>query len=315
MIDRALWTDRSLVKTWAIRGTLHLLPAAEYPLWRAMLGEYEHYRQGSWLRHFGFADEAELDTVVETIGDVLGQGPLDRETLATAVADEVGDADIAERLRDSWGATLKPASFNGQLCYAPDDGQNVQFIHPEVWLGEYEPVDPERAKCEVTRRYLAAYGPATREQYARWAGLQPAEAGRRIDALGDEVGVVELDGARTWLLAEDVSSLEQATRTGTVSLLPRFDPYVVGAPRDEPAVCPDDHIYRVYRSNGRISAVLLVDGHVRGVWEHDRSGEDVEITIEPFGSLDEPVRDEATAEAERLAEYLGSSLLLNWKSP
>lgn len=315
VIDRALWEDRSLVKTWAMRGTLHLLPAAEYPLWQAMLGEYQHYRKGSWLRHFGFADEAELDVVVETIGDVLRQGPLDREALATAVADEIGDPDVAERLRDSWGATLKPASFNGQLCYAPDDGQNVQFIHPEVWFGEYESVEPDRATREVTRRYLTAYGPATREQYARWAGLQPAEAGRRIDALDEEVNVVEIDGARQWLLAENVPSVEQATPTGTVRLLPRFDPYVVGAPRDEPAICPKEHVGRVYRSNGWISAVLLVDGHIRGVWEHDRSGDDVEIAIEPFDSVDQHVRDRAAAEAERLAECLGGSLSLDWKSP
>lgn len=315
VIDHALWEDRSLVKTWAMRGTLHLLPAAEYPLWRAMLGEYEHYRKGSWLRHFGFADEAELDTVVETIGDVLRQGPLDREALATAVADEIGDADVAERLRDSWGATLKPASFNGQLCYAPNDEGNVQFIHPEVWLGEYKQVDPERAKREVTRRYLAVYGPATREQYARWAGVQPAEAGRRIDALGDDLSVVELDGTRRWLLTEDVSSVAQATPTGMVHLLPRFDPYVVGAPREEPAICPDDHVDRVYRSNGWISAVLLVDGHIRGVWEHDRSGDDLEIAIEPFDSIDDPIQEQATVEAERLVDSLGGSLSLEWQSP
>lgn len=315
VIDRALREDRSLVKTWAMRGTLHLLPAAEYPLWQAMLGEYEHYRKGSWLRHFGFADEEELDAVVETIGDVLRQGPLDREALATAVAEEMADPDVAERLRDSWGATLKPASFNGQLCYAPDDGRNVQFVHPEAWLGEYEPVDPDRAKREVTRRYLAAYGPATRGQYARWSGLRPAEAGRRIDALGDEIAVVELDGERQWLLTEDVPGVERAAPTGTVRLLPRFDPYVVGAPREEPAICPDDHVDRVYRSNGWISAVLLVDGRIRGVWQHDRSQGEVEITLEPFGPVDEALRERATAEAERIAEPLGGSLSLEWGSP
>ena len=34
-IRRALWEERSLVKTWAMRGTLHLLPSAEFPLWQA----------------------------------------------------------------------------------------------------------------------------------------------------------------------------------------------------------------------------------------------------------------------------------------
>jgi hypothetical protein len=51
-VNRALWTDRTLVKTWAMRGTLHLLPAAEYPVWQAALSTYRHYLKDSWLRYF-----------------------------------------------------------------------------------------------------------------------------------------------------------------------------------------------------------------------------------------------------------------------
>ena len=313
-IDRALWQDRSLVKTWAMRGTLHYLPAEEYPLWQAMLSTYRHYRKGSWLRHFGFTDENELDAVITTIGKTLRAEPFDRDSLAAAVADELDDPDIAERLRDSWGATLKPAAFNGQLCYAPPDGQNVRFTHPDAWLSEHQSVDPDRAIREVTRRYLAAYGPATRDQYAKWAGLQPAEAGRRIDMLGDEVSVVEINSTPAWLLTEDISAAVDATPSGTVRLLPRFDPYTVGAPRDEPAICPDEYTNRVYRPGGWISAVLLVDGRICGVWEHEPAGEDIQIAIEPFESVDGRTRDAAAVEAERLTDFLGGTLVLNWHS-
>ena len=313
-VDRALWQDRSLVKTWAMRGTLHYLPAAEYPLWQAMLSTYQHYRKGSWLRHFGFADEEELNTVITAIGKILAEGPLGRNDLAAAVADEMDDSDIAERLRDSWGSTLKPAAFNGQLCYAPSNGQNVRFTHPNSWLGEHQSIDPDQAIREVTRRYLAAYGPATRDQYAKWAGLQPAEAGRRIDMLGDDVSVVEIDSSLAWLLTEDVSEIVEATPSGTVSLLPRFDPYTVGAPRDEPAICPVEHLDRIYRPGGWISAILLVDGRICGVWENESAGEDIQITIEPFESVDERTRDAAVVEAKRLADFLGGSLVLDWQS-
>lgn len=162
------------------------------------------------------------------------------------------------------------------------------------------------------RRYLTAYGPATREQYARWAGLRPAEAGQRIDALDDEVSVVELDGSRLWHLSDDVPDVTAATPTGTIRLLPRFDPYVIGAPRDKPAICPAEYIERVYQSNGWISAVLLVDGQMRGVWEYDQSRDGPEITIESFGSVTENVRNGAVEEAERMAEFLGGPLSLDW---
>lgn len=107
-VQQALWEERSLVKTWAMRGTLHLLPSNEFPLWQAALSTYDHYLKGAWLRAYGMS-QPELEKLIETIGVVLNGSMLTREELARRVSQEIGSEDLPARLTGSWGSMLKPA--------------------------------------------------------------------------------------------------------------------------------------------------------------------------------------------------------------
>jgi winged helix DNA-binding protein len=314
-VGRALWEERSLVKTWAMRGTLHLLPAAELPLLAAAQAAFPpRHHAPSWLRYFGLT-RAEADALLAAIPRALDGRTLTREELAEAVAELTGRADLGEKLRESWGALLKPSAFRGDLCFAPSAGQQVRFARPDQWLGTWEPVEPERAIGEVVRRYLAAYGPATRAEFARWFGTaSPARAGALIERLGDEVAPVEVEGQPAWLLAEHVAEAAAARAPGMARLLPAFDHYVVAAPRDAPAVLPDAARGRVYRPQGWLSPVLLIDGRMAGVWRHERKGNRLIVEIEPFGELPPWARRAAEAEAARLAGFLGGSLALSWQT-
>ena len=141
-------------------------------------------------------------------------------------------------------------------------------------------MDAEEATLEVTRRYLTRYGPADREDLARWFGMtSPAQAGRWLTALGDEA--VEVDGKV--MLAADAESA--AEPDGVVRLLPAFDQYVVAAPRGDDEVVPAKQRARVYRPQGWLSPVLLVDGRIAGVWSHERAGDRLVVEIEPFARL------------------------------
>jgi Winged helix DNA-binding domain len=161
---------------------------------------------------------------------------------------------------------------------------------------------------EITRRYLARYGPADREMLARWFGMpSPAAAGRWLKRLGDEA--VEVDGS--YVLAADAEALRSAEPAGAVRLLPAFDPYVVAAPRgDDDVVDPADR-ERVYRPQARLSPVLLVDGRMAGVWSHDRTGARLIVEVEPFGRVTRAERAGLETEAEALARFLGGELELS----
>ncbi len=192
-VARALWEDRTLVKTWAMRGTLHLLPAGELGLWLAGLGTYDHYLKPAWIRAFDISEAALLE-LIDEVGDALGGEPLTRAELAAAVVERTGDEGLREKLGQGFGAYLKPAAFRGRLCFGPGDGQKVRFTRPDVWLGrEIERPDGEEALREIARRYLAVHGPATREDLRRWWATTPAAAGKLLRSLEDATEV-ELDG-------------------------------------------------------------------------------------------------------------------------
>jgi Winged helix DNA-binding domain len=315
VVQRALWQERTLVKTWAMRGTLHLLPAAELPMWHAALGTSPRYlRAAAWQNYFGITLE-ELDRLTQAIGAALDGRVMTREELVREVVRLTGTAAFGSQLaQSSWGTILKPAAFTGRLCFGPSLGQRVRFTRPDSWLGAAPPVDPPAATAAVARRYLAAYGPATCHDLARWwGGGGVATAREWIAALGDEVSPVDLEGTPAWMLAADARKLLRLPPPRSVRLLPGFDQYVVGASRHASHLLPGDLRQRVYRPQGWISPVLLVNGRMDGTWRHELRGSRVAVVVEPFVKLPAWVRREAAHEAERLAAYLGGTLTLSWK--
>jgi Winged helix DNA-binding domain len=310
----ALWEERALVKTWAMRGTLHLLRSDELARYVGALSRLRpRHHVPAWQRAYGL-DREQADAMLAAVAEVLDGEPLTREALAAAVGERVGDPAVAERLGSGFGELLKPAAFTGDLCFAPNDGRLVRFTRPAAWLSGFTPPGPdEGAAAEVVRTYLRAYGPAPREQFQRWFGMtSPAEAGRWIRALGDEVREVDVEGARGWMLAQDVDEAAAASPSGVVRLLPAFDHYVVAAPRDAAAVLAEEDRARVYRPQGWLSPVLLVDGAIRGVWSHEVRGDRVAIEVEPFARVGRDVKAGAEAEAERLAAFLGGEADVTW---
>jgi winged helix DNA-binding protein len=314
-VQRALWADRTLVKTWAMRGTLHLLPTDDLPLWHAALSTSRRYRKAGLWRRFGLTLE-ELDRLTEAIGSALDGSLMTREELARKVGHITGSAKFAKHLAfGSWGTILKPAAMTGRLCFAPSTGQRVCFTHPASWLSALTPpIDAQAATEMVTRRFLAAYGPATYHDLARWWGGGSIVTARQwIAALGEEVLPVEVEGAQAWMLRADARKARELPLQRSVRLIPSFDQYIIGASLHAEHLLVGAARSRVYRPQGWISPVLLVNGFMQGVWRHEVKGSRVEVTIQSFLRVPAWVRRGAEEEAERLATLLGCNLRLTWK--
>jgi hypothetical protein len=202
------------------------------------------------------------------------------------------------------------------LCFAPSRGQRARFTRPDTWLGAAsQRVDPKGATAEVARRFLGAYGPATYDDLGRWWGGGGVTTAKQwIASLGEEVTRVSLAGAEAWMLTAHVRKLRDLQPGRSVRLLPAFDQYVIGASRHAEHLLPGDLRRRVYRPQGWVSPVLLVNGLMQGTWRHEVKGSRVEVVIEPFVKAPAWVRRTAGQEAERLAEFLDCSLHLAWKS-
>lgn len=274
-LEQALWSDRTLVRTWAARGTLHLLPAGDLPFWVAAMSTRSRETTGSWLRYHGITAEQMAD-IIAALPDVLGDEPMTRAELAEAVIAATGHEDLRGPLTQGFGAVLKPLAFRGLLCSGPPRGRNVTFVAPRAWLGDWEPVGTEEAVDRLVLGYLDAYGPADFTEFARWFDLKPPLARKSFARLDlepvDGFGFLPAGAARP-------------VGGESVLLLPAFDPYVVGSLRRLDVVSSGPRS-AISRPQGWISPTLVVNGRIEGVWE-ERDGTPV---VTAFGKLPAAVR-------------------------
>lgn len=155
---RGALADGRLVKVWAVRGTLHLLPADDWPMWVGALSTRTAHEKPAWLRYHGVS-QADMDALFDAVPTVLAGRCVTREQLAEEVVKRTMRKALDEALRSGWGAVLKPLAHRGLLCFGPDDGRNVTFAAPADRFTGWSTVPPEVALPEVLRRYLSAYGP------------------------------------------------------------------------------------------------------------------------------------------------------------
>jgi hypothetical protein len=310
-VRRALAEDRTLVKTWAVRGTLHLLPAADLPRWAAALGTRSFRRPRSWYDYHGVTAE-DMAAIEETVPQVLGAEPVTRERLAKLVAERSGRAQVEERLLSGWGAVLKPLAARGQLAFGPAAGRSVTFVAPREWLGSWQELDPERAVADTVRDFLDTYGPASQDELARWSALDRPVLRRAVSALVGELVELDTEGHRGWVTRTGAEQIAATRPSRVVRLLPGFDPFVVGALTQLVRLLPAGKRAAVSRTSGWISAVLVDGGRIVGTWtQHTRAGR-LEVAVTAFAPLRPAVRKAAEAEAQRWADYAAAPLALSW---
>ena len=301
----ALWKRKSLAKTWLMRGTLHLTRAADLPLYTAAMSRRWIKPSLAWLRYFEVT-EAEVWGLAEAIGKALDSTPRTREELIAIVAQDKPER-LREALRSGWGGMLKPAARNGWLCFGPNRGQSVTFVSPRSWLGSWREIDPDEALVEVARRYVRAYGPANKHDFAYWWGHWIGVGAAGWAGLRDELVPVKVEGWRAHMLAADLKHLPPRRPGTAVQLLPNFDPYLMGhSNRDH--LFEAIHRNKVSRTAGWISPVVLVDGRVVAVWSYTLSKQRMRVEITPFETLRPKVAKQAGVRVEAIAASLGAKV-------
>ena len=301
-VRTSLWKDKTLVKTWLMRATLHLVPATDLPIYTAAMGSFGIRNTNAWLKWMQIT-EPELNTIIDAIGEVLDGQALTRDELIARVGKGRPER-IQLALKSGWGGLLKPVARRGLLCFGPSRGQNVTFVRPEQWLGTWREADPETALAELARRYLRAYGPATKHDFVRWWGQWPGVGNTAWAALAGELAPVSVDGQRMDILAADLDRLTSMKAEPSVRLLPPFDPYLMGHAKRDHLVAAE-HSSRVSRTAGWISAVVLSEGRVVATWTHEVKKGTLAMTVDPLRRLAPATLKEVRLQADALAEALG----------
>lgn len=306
-IDDALWKHRTLIKAWCMRGTLHLLPADEFPLYIAALKTKMGYRRKSWLKFYGLSLD-EIESITSAIPKALDGKRLTREELVREVARL---ARLRPRVRkemlSGWGSLLRPAAYQGKLCFGPSRGQNVTFVRPDQWLGGWDEPGSEDAFKTLLRRFFTAYGPTSSEGFGHWWGTDPSQARRIVQTVSEELEEVEVEGRRTWVRKTEAEQLKTFNAIHNIKLLPSFDGYVMFYyPREW--LVPPKHRPKVFRQlAGWNSPVLLVDGLVGGVWERRQRGDRIRVDVELFQPLTSAQKSLVEEEGAQMGKFLGAT--------
>jgi hypothetical protein len=307
-VQAALWQERSLVKTWAMRGALHLVTASELPLFVAARSLFERSRTWvNYFRYFGISPEL-YQVYLRAAREVLGSQPLTREQFAQAMAQETGSAELkALILTKGWGTPLKPLAWRGDLCFGPNQGRNVAFVNPAKWLGQWQPVEPYPALRELARRYLRAYGPANPENFAHWwdGGTGLTVTRQLFLSMAEELEPVEVEGWQAFALRDTLADLRNLEGSQAIRLLPLFDAYTLGLGRGQELapILAREVQARVYRPQGWISAVVLEGGFIRGTWESLARPGKMGVTVKLFAEPTPALKAGIESEVQRLSDF------------
>jgi len=305
-VGRALREGR-LIKTWAMRGALHLLTPEEAGTFLSLMAAGRSWERPSWQRYFGVTPK-QLDALRDAVRVALEGGPLTRDELATAVSARRGLRHVGEALGSSWGTLLKPLAWQGDLCFGPSQGSRATFMRPEDASSRWSGLpDPDQAAPVAIAAYFRAYGPATFDAFGNW--LAGGWFGKRqlrtwFSALDERLAEVDVEGERAYVLAEDLDELASTSPTTAVRLLPGFDQYVLGPGTGDGHVVPTSRRAAVSRQSGWISSVVVVGGVVGGTWELD--GDRVRVAW--FGEAGTPPRTALETEVTRLSSILDRGL-------
>ncbi len=275
----AVRSDPGLVKTFGPRGTVHLLPAADLPLWCGALSAVPPLAQR--------LPPAQTDELVAAIGVALTGRALTVDELTEALAASVGPWAVEpvmpafQTMWPRWRLITETAAHRGVLCFGPNRGRNVTYTNPGI-----TPAPAPEATAWLLNSYLHAYGPAEPPHFARWLAAPPTWA-RSLFASAD--------------LPDDTEFGEPARG---VLLLPHFDAFVVGSqPRE--LLFPGAAAARALaRNQAGNFPVLLVDGVVTGVWHQKKSAKLVAITVEPLRTLTPRELTQLDEQIERIGAIL-----------
>ncbi|WP_069743838.1 winged helix DNA-binding domain-containing protein [Streptomyces sp. EN23] len=284
-VRTALWTDRTLVKTFGPRGTVHLLPAADLPLWTGALSAVPT-GPNPFPKDARMTPD-QVEAVVAAVGDALTGAELTIDELSDEVVARTGPwaGDLVmpgfQTMWPRWRQVLHLAGHRGVLAYAPNRGRKATYTNPGC-----TPLPGAGALAALVERYVYVYGPATPAHFARWLAAPKHWAAERFAALAASGAIEEVTLAEdgpAWVVAGDTDFPDAPVRG--VRLLPYFDAFTIASwPRERlfPGAAWDRALGGGQAGN---FPVLLVDGVVAGVWHQRRSGRRIAVTVEPLKPL------------------------------
>jgi hypothetical protein len=329
-VERAI-AERRIVRTWPMRGTLHLVAAADVRWLLALLAPRIVARAAN--RHAGLGlTDADFARAHELFADALAGGrSLTRPDAMALLADNGIDPTGQRGYHVLW-----MLSQDALLCCGPNEGKQQTFVLLDDWIpratAEQDAPPRDVALPRLAERYFAAHGPATVEDLAWWSGLNKTETRAAIAGVdGGRIESATVGGREYWAptgvlrdgaagvgvgrgAASNHASGEdppagaspRRSRSPGVHLLPGFDEYLLGYTDRRPQMAGHyDTFASMVSANGMLSSTVVIDGEVHGIWKRTLKRDRVDVRVRAFRPLAQAERLSIAREAERYGAFLG----------
>jgi len=312
---------RKLVKSNCMRRTLFLVPSKHLATF--VRGSARRaQKEINWALKKG-VPERTIDKVIDATLNVLDE-PLTRPEIAERVSRALG-VQKKDVHGGGWGSNRKLAAVpvghlnypivyllhvvaaRGIICYGDYQDNEPTFVRADAWIPKWKDLTQEEAEGKLLRKYLQAYGPATEADYAIWCGLSQTEAREIWSREAASLTTVDVERQSATILQKDLNELMNSSfERPHVRLLPYFDVYLLGH-KDRQHIVDKKHQPKVFRPQGWISPVILINGRVAGVWKHTQEKDRLVVKVEKFKSMPKRITTAIQEEAQDLGRFLGIS--------
>jgi hypothetical protein len=268
------FTDRTIVRSWLMRGTLHFA-AAEDIRWMLKLTAPRNITgQRARDQQLGL-DEKIYAHCYGVLAEALQGGKILTRSETLAALEQAGISTQDQRGYH----ILKRAGQDCLLCFGPTRDKQQTFVLLDEWLPKTRELSREEALAKLARQYFRGRGPATLQDFIWWSGLLTSEARNGFESIKRELQHETIDGKEYWLLLND--SVPEPYQH-SVYLLPGFDEYILGY-KDRSAVLEPQYNQRICPGgNGMFISTVVIDGQVLGMWKRTVRKSVVEIATTPF---------------------------------
>jgi hypothetical protein len=320
-VNSAIWKDHTLVRAWAMRRTMFLLPSDQLAVFVRGTTRRAAYHFRHALSLIG--SQQKLDELLDAVLGALAQ-PRTRSDLAKILAKSHGFK-LKSKAGGGWGnkrpvpwvrvgRSLLPVGWllhviaaRDVIVSGPGDGNEATYVRADKWIPNWRDMPVEKAERELLVKYLRAFGPTTLQDFALWAGMYVRDAKPIWQSEAETLVQVDVEGWKASILQSDLPDLEKAELAEpVVRLLPYFDSFLLGHKSHRNIVDQGNH-KKIYRNQGWVSPVLLVDGRAQGIWSHEHNKGILAVHVTPFSRISSGVSSRIKEEASDLGRFLECS--------
>ena len=307
-VTHAREVKRSFVLTWALRGTLHLVPAEDVHWLNALCGPGAIRGTRRRYQQLGLSEEIREEALGE-IQDILqSEGALTRPELARSLAGR-GIPVAGQAIHH----LVRFAALRGMICLGAEVNGSLTYALLDDWLPAESAPPPADPPAELARRYLAAYAPATQADFKRWSGLSTAQVKAAWAAVTTESVLVALPDGDALMLERQIDALAAPPPKPIVRLLPRYDNYLLGY-ESRAFMVADAYAKRVHPGGGMIRSCVLINGEAKANWQLEKRRAGIRVLVEPFEALDDADLPRLEAEVQSLGRFLNTNAELRLAS-